>query len=265
MNERLLGRNLNRLEDERFVRGRGRYIADLASPDALHGVVVRSTHAHARIAAIDVKAAVGMPGVAAVLTGADLAADNIGPLPCATMTIPMSKPLVVPPYHALARGVVRYVGEPVVFVVADSVEHARDAAEAVVIDYEPLAPVVSLKEAVGRGSPQIWPDAPNNVAFEFRRGEVGPVEAAIRDAPHVVECELVNNRVVAAPLETRGALGTFDAASGRLHLTASAAGAHAIRNLLADAVFKLPREKLRVSIGDVGGGFGMKNVLYPEW
>jgi len=265
MNERLLGRSLNRVEDERFLRGRGRYIADLASPDALHGVVVRSTHAHARIAAIDARAAVGMPGVAAVLTSSDLATDTIGPLPCATMAIPMSKPLVVPPYHALARGVVRYVGEPVVFVVADSVERARDAAEAVVVAYEPLAPVVSLTAAVDPESPLIWPDAPGNVAFEFRRGEAGPVGAAIRDAAHVVACELVNDRVVAAPLETRGALGVFDAASGRLHLTASAAGAHAIRDLLAEHVFRIPKDKLRVSIPDVGGGFGMKNVLYPEW
>ena len=265
MNERLLGRSITRLEDERFVRGRGRYIADLAAPDALHGAVVRSTHAHARIAAVDVEAALRMPGVAAVLTGVELAADNIGPLPCATTAIPMAKPLIVPPYYALARDVVRYVGEPIVFIVAESSEQAHDAAEAVVIDYEPLAPVVSLREAVASGKPLIWSEAPNNVAFEFRRGEAGPVEAAIREAAHVVECELVNNRVVAAPLETRGALGAFDAASGRLHLMASAAGAHAIRDLLAEHVFRIPKEKLRVSIPDVGGGFGMKNVLYPEW
>ena len=177
----------------------------------------------------------------------------------------MTTPLVVPPCHALARDIVRYVGEPVAFVVADSVESARDAAEAVVVDYEPLPPVVSIADAVLPGAPSIWPEAKDNIAFQFNRGEIGPVEAAIRGAAHVVECELVNNRVVAAPLETRGALGEFDAASGRLHLTASAAGAHAIRDLLADSVFRIAREKLRVSIPDVGGGFGMKNVLYPEW
>ena len=115
------------------------------------------------------------------------------------------------------------------------------------------------------GRPAVWTEARGNIAFQFNRGEIGPVEAAIRDAAHVVECELVNNRVVAAPMETRGALGQFDASSGRLHLTASAAGAHAIRDLLADGVFRIGREKLRVSIPDVGGGFGMKNVLYPEW
>jgi carbon-monoxide dehydrogenase large subunit len=122
-----------------------------------------------------------------------------------------------------------------------------------------------MTEAVLPGGPSIWGEAENNVAFQFNRGEIDAVQAAIRSAHHVVECELVNNRVVAAPLETRGAIGEYDAASGRMHLAASAAGAHAIRNLLAESVFRIPRESLRVSIGDVGGGFGMKNVLYPEW
>jgi carbon-monoxide dehydrogenase large subunit len=265
MTEPLLGRSINRLEDERFVQGRGRYIADLTAPDALHGVVVRSAHAHARILAIRGDAARQIPGVTAVLTGSDLASDNIGPLPCAVTNIPMTTPLVVPPCYALARDVVRYVGEPVAFVVAASAESARDAADAVVVDYAPLQPVVSIPDAVLPATPSIWPEASDNIAFQFNRGEIGPVEAGIGAAAHVVECELVNNRVVAAPLETRGALGEFDAASGRLHLTASAAGAHMIRDLLADHVFRIPKEGLRVSIPDVGGGFGMKNVLYPEW
>ncbi len=177
----------------------------------------------------------------------------------------MAKPLVVPPCHALARDAVRYVGEPVAFVVAESAESAREAAEAVAVDYEPLTPVVGLAEAVLPQSPAIWPAAAGNIAFVYDRGEMEQVAAAIRGAPHVVECELVNNRVVAASLETRGALGEYDAAGDRLHLTASAAGAHTIRDLLASSVFRIPREKLRVSIPDVGGGFGMKNVLYPEW
>jgi carbon-monoxide dehydrogenase large subunit len=265
MTEPFLGRSINRLEDARFVQGRGRYVADLAPPNALHGVVVRSPHAHARIRGLDVGAARRMPGVAAVLTGSDLASDHIGPLPCAVTQIPMTTPLVVPPCHALARELVRYVGEPIAFVVAESIESARDAAEAVVVDYEPLAPVVAITDAVMPGAPLIWPEARDNIAFRFNSGEIGPVEAAIVSAAHVVECDLVNNRVVAASLETRGALGEFDAASGRLHLTASAAGAHAIRDLLAAAVFHIPRGQLRVSIPDVGGGFGMKNVLYPEW
>lgn len=265
MTEPLLGRSINRLEDARFLRGHGRYVADLAAPNALHGIVVRSPHAHAHIRSLDVDTARRMPGVAAVFTGSDLASDHIGPLPCAVTHIPMTSPLVVPPYHALAREVVRHVGDPIAFVVADSVESARDAAEAVVVEYEPLAPVVAIADAVVPGAPLIWPEAKDNIAFRFNRGDIGPVEAAIAGAAHVVECELVNNRVVAASLETRGALGEFDAASGRLHLTASAAGAHAIRDLLANSVFRIPREQLRVSIPDVGGGFGMKNVLYPEW
>lgn len=264
MTEPLLGRSISRVEDERFVQGRGRYIADLDAP-ALHGVVVRSTHAHARIVAVRIDAARQMPGVAAVLAGPDLASDDIGPLPCAVTNIPMTAPLVVPPWHALAREIVRYVGEPIAFVVAESAEAARDAAEAVAVDYAPLPPVVALADAVLQGIPSVWPEAEGNIAFQFNRGEIGPVEAAIRAAAHVVECELVNNRVVAAPLETRGALGEFDASSGRLHLTASAAGAHMIRDLLAESVFRIAKEKLRVSIPDVGGGFGMKNILYPEW
>ena len=265
MTEPLLGRSINRLEDERFVQGRGRYIADLAAPNALHGVVVRSPHAHARMSAIRVDAARQMPGVAAVLTGQDLASDHIGPLPCAVTHIPMATPLVVPPCHALAREIVRYVGEPIAFVVAESEQSARNAADLIVVEYEQLAPVISMADAVLEGTPLVWPEAKHNIAFQFNRGEIGPVEAAFRGAAHVVECELVNNRVIAAPLETRGALGEFDAASGRLHLIASAAGAHMIRDLLADSVFRIPKEKLRVSIPDVGGGFGMKNVLYPEW
>jgi carbon-monoxide dehydrogenase large subunit len=265
MTEPLLGRSINRLEDERFLRGRGRYIADLAAPDALHGVVVRSAHAHARIVAVRAETARQMPGVAAVLTGTELASDDIGPLPCAVTGIPGATPLVVPPCHALARDIVRYVGEPVAFVVAESAESARDAADSIIVDYAPLQPVISIADAVLPGAPPIWPEAGNNIAFQFNRGEIGPVEAAIRGAAHVVECELINNRVVAAPLETRGAIGAFDASSGRLHLTVSAAGAHAIRDLLANGVFRIPRENLRVSIPDVGGGFGMKNVLYPEY
>ena len=236
MTKSLLGRSLDRLEDERFVRGRGRYIADLATPRALHGIVVRSPHAYARIVSIDVDAARAMPGVAGVFTGADLAADDIGPLPCGVTNIAMVRPLIVPPCHALARDAARYVGEPVAFVVAESVERARDAAEAVVVNYEPLVPVMAITDAV------LWPEAPHNTAFEYHRGEMGPVEAAIRDAAHVWECEVVNNRVVAASLETRGALGEYDSANDRLHLTASAAGAHAIRDLLAASVFRIPRE-----------------------
>ena len=159
---------------------------------------------------------------------------------------------------------VRYVGEPVAFVVAESAE----------VRAMPPRPSRRLCAAAAGGLDRGRRSAERSVdlaggagqfAFQFNRGEIGPVEAVIRDAAHVVECELINNRVVAAPLETRGALGQFDASSGRLHLTASAAGAHAIRDLLADGVFRIGREKLRVSIPDVGGGFGMKNVLYPEW
>ena len=266
MTEPLLGQSINRLEDERFVRGRGRYIADLPAPNALHGIVVRSTHAHARIIAIRIDAARQMPGVAAVFTGLDLASDNIGPLPCAVTNIPMTTPLVVPPYHALARDIVRYVGEPVAFVVAESAESARDAAEAVVVDYEPLQPVVSIADAVLPGSPvdlagsRRTTSHSNSIAARSRRSKP-------RSAVPPMSWNANWSTTAWWPRrwkhEVRSARST--PSNGRLHLIASAAGAHTIRDLLADTVFGIPREKLRVSIPDVGGGFGMKNVLYPEW
>ena len=162
------------------MRGRGRYVADVLAASALHGFVVRSPHAHARIVTINVDAARKLPGVAAVLTGQEFAADGLGPLPCGVTAIPMTMPLMVPPYHALARDVVRYVGEPVAFVVAENTEVARDAAEAVIVDYAPLSPVVSIADAVVPDAPAIWPEARGNIAFQFNRGESGPVEAAIR-------------------------------------------------------------------------------------
>ena len=199
-------------------------------------------------------------------TGADLAADNIGPLPCAVTNIPMATPLVVPPCHALARDVVRYVGEPVAFVVAESVERARDAAEAVVVDYEPLPPVVSLADAV-------LPGTPVDLA--------GGARTTSRSSSTAARSGRSKRRSATPPMSSNASWSTTASSRRRwkraarsasstprtaaLHLTASAAGAHAIRDLLADSVFRIPREKLRVSIPDVGGGFGMKNVLYPEW
>ncbi len=149
----LQGRSITRLEDERFVTGRGHYVADLAVTNALHGIVVRSLHAHARIISVAIDAASRMSGVAAVLTGSDLGADNIGPLPCAATNIPMATPLIVPPCHALARDVVRYVGEPVAFVIAESFESAREAAEAVVVNYKPLTPVIAMDRTGGSSDP----------------------------------------------------------------------------------------------------------------
>ncbi len=175
------------------------------------------------------------------------------------------KPLIVPPRLALAAGRVRHIGDPVAFIVADSEEIAREAGELVEVDYEALAAVVDGTAALARGAPAIWDQAPGNLAFHFRKGDDGPVERALSEAAHVVEIEVMNNRVVVAPLEPRAGIGRYDAATGTMALELTGQGLHGIRRQLAEFVFKLPLERIQLSAPDVGGGFGMKNFLYPEW
>lgn len=264
MADRYQGRSLTRLEDARFLTGKGTYVANARTTGCLQAHVLRSPHGHARIERIETTAASRMPGVVAVLTEADLAADGIGDLPC-VMTLEAAEPLVVPPRPALARGIVRHVGDPVAFVVAESIEAAMDAAEAIEVAYSPLPCVVEASAAVAPGAPQIWPQAPRNSAFLFRRGDAQAVKAAMAIAAHVIECELMNNRVLAAPVETRAALGEYDARRGLMHLTYTGQAVHGIRNQLADAIFHVPADRLHLTVPDVGGGFGMKNYMYPEW
>ena len=256
-------RSVRRREDDRFLRGAGAYADDLASEAALHAVFVRSPSAHARVGAIDAAAAAAMPGVHGVFTAADLLAEGVQPIPCA-MRLPSVEPLIVPPRHALAAGHVRHVGEAVAVVVAETRLAARDAAERVVAEYDDLPAVVLPKAALAAGAPQIWPQAPGNLAYRFERGDRDAVARAFAAAAHCVTLDLVNNRVVAAPLETRAATASFDAASGGLRLVLSGQGVHAIRDDLA-ACFGLPAEAVHVACPDVGGGFGMKNVVHPEY
>ncbi len=264
MADRYQGQSLRRVEDRRFLTGRGTYVANHLPHGCLHTYVVRSTHGHASIDRIDVSRAVKTPGVVAVLTEADLAADGIGDLPCITV-LDTVEPIVVPPRPALARGRVRHVGDPVVCIVAQSVTAALDAAELIDIEYSPLPCVVDASAAVKEGAPQIWPQAPGNSAFLFRRGDADQVKTAMASATHVVSAALTNNRLVPAPMETRAAVGAFDAASGAMHLTLTGQAVHGIRRQLAEAVFRVPPERMRLTVPDVGGGFGMKNFVYPEW
>ena len=257
-------RSLRRSEDARFVQGRGRFVEDLDSPGVLHGVMVRSPHAHAALKGIDVGEALAQPGVRAVFTAADLIGAGLGPLPC-SQVLPATDGLVVPPRPALAHGAVRHVGDPVAFVVADTLRAAQDAAEQVLVAYEPLEAVVDPRDALADGAPRLWPEAPGNRAFRFRRGDAEATAAAMDQAAHVVSLDLVNPRVAAAALETRTALGSFDAASGRYRLLFSGASVHLVRNELADGVFKVARDEIEVACPDVGGGFGAKNVTYPEY
>ena len=256
------GRSRRRVEDARFLTGQGRYLADIAVPGALHGVVLRSPHAHARIAGIDAGAARAMPGVRLVLTGEDLAAEGLGPLPC-----PVPLPgLVVPARPALALGTVRHVGEAVAFVVAETEAAARDAAEAIGVTYEALPAVTDGLAALAPGAPAIWPEAPGNLCFTFEKGDRAATEAAFDRAAHVVTLDgLVNQRIHAAPIEPRGAIGTWDAAEGAFDLLISGQSVHNIRDQLAGPVLGLPPGKVRVRCPDVGGGFGLKNFLFPEY
>jgi aerobic carbon-monoxide dehydrogenase large subunit len=260
----LVGQSIRRVEDARFLTGGGRYVADIEVPGALHLHVLRSPHAHARIASVEAGAARAMPGVRAVLTGADLAAAGLGPLPCPAVVETIG-PLVVPERHALARTHVRHVGEPVACVVADGAAQARDAAEAIAVEYDSLPAVVDPVAALEPGAPQLWPEAPGNLAFRFARGDRAAVEAAFARAAHVVALDLVNQRVHAAPIEPRAAIGRHDAATGGYDLLLSGQSVHNIRDQLAGAVLRIPPGRLRVHCPDVGGGFGLKNFLFPEY
>jgi carbon-monoxide dehydrogenase large subunit len=264
LRKRYQGQSLDRLEDLRFLTGRGRYVADESVPAVLHAWVLRSPHAFARIIRFELEAARALPGVAAVFTEADLAADGIGELPCVTV-IDAVEPIVVPPRPALARGIVRHVGDPVACIVAESPEAAIAAGEAVDVAYEPLPCVTAPAAALKPDAPLLWPEAPGNSAFLFRKGNAAAVAAALASAAHVVECDLVNNRVVAAPLETRAAIGVHDRNTDRFLLTLTGQAVHDTRRVLATSVFRIPLERMRVVVPDVGGGFGMKNYVYPEY
>ena len=258
-----VGESIRRLEDQRFLTGAGRYLADVACPGALALRMVRSTHAHARLRGIGTAAARSMPGVAGVFTAADLA--GLGPIPCTVRVATVDGPMRVPPRFALAGDRARYAGEPVAFVVAETAQLAWDAAELVEVEYEPLPCVVEAADALREGAPLVWDDVPGNLAFRFQKGDRAAVAAAMAGAAHVVELELVNNRVIVAPIEHRGALAQYEAGTATFSLLLSGQGVHGIRRDLAEAVFRIPLDRLHVAAPDVGGGFGVKNGAYPEY
>jgi carbon-monoxide dehydrogenase large subunit len=253
-----IGQSFRRLEDARFLTGTGRFVDDVNVPGQAWAHVVRSPHAHAVINRIDTVSARSMSGVLGIYTYADIA--GLGLLPCATQVATVA-PMVVPPRPALAHGRVRHVGDPVAFVVAETPTAARDAAELVVVDYTPLPCVVDAVAALGPSAPPLWDTG--NESFHFQRGDRAAVHTAFASATHIVEIEVVNNRLVIAPIESRAAIGTWKDSVFDLFVTA--ASVHAIRDQLASSVFRCPRDQIRVSAPDVGGGFGIKNCLYPEW
>ena len=259
------GKSVERVEDDALLTGRGRFADDFDLPGQALLHVVRSPHAHARIRSIDASAATRMPGVRAVLTGADLVRAGVKPLlQSGDFKRADGSKTAAPPQHVLAVDAVRHVGECVVAVVADTKDEARDAAEAVVVDYEPLPAVADVDVALRPGAPLVWPQATGNVACEARHGDRAAADAAFARAAHVVSLDLVNQRVAPAPIEPRTTLASFDSATGRITMRVSCQTPTGLRDELAGEVLGIPPESVRVLVGDVGGGFGMKTTLYAE-
>ncbi len=259
------GQSVKRLEDQRLLTGQGHFIDDKAQDGALWLYVLRSPHAHARITAIDTSAALAMPGVAAVYTGADLVADDIGTIP----TLPIFKrpdgsPMAAPPRRLLAHDVVRFAGEPVAAVLAPSRADAQTAAEAIVVDYEILPAVVSPADALAPGAPVVWPDAPDNIAAAMSYGDAAATEAAFARAKHVVSLDITSQRLVPSAMEPRSTMAEVDKKTGRLTLHVQSQTPTATRDILSDVVLKRPKDSVHVMVGDIGGGFGHKVNLYPE-
>jgi carbon-monoxide dehydrogenase large subunit len=259
-----IGQPVRRVEDQRFITGRGSYVDDIALPGQCHGVVVMSPHAHARIRGIDTSKAKAAAGVLCVLTGADAEADGLG-----TLLGPMPEDVGGPKgYRArrplLAAGRVRAVGDRVAFVVAETQRQAQDAAELVEVDYEILPAVTSVEDAVKPGASAVWDECPGNVSFTLAFGNKDATDAAFAKARHKVSLRLVSNRLSANSIEPRAAIGDYNPAEGSYTLYATSQNPHGNRSQLAGNVLKIPETKLRVISPDVGGGFGMKCGGYPE-
>jgi carbon-monoxide dehydrogenase large subunit len=255
-----VGQSVLRKEDDALIRGKGRYTDDYTPSSVLHALVLRSPHAHATFS-IGVSRARSLPGVALILTAEDI--EELGGLPC-LFNLP-NEPFTPPPYPILARDEVRHVGDAVAFVVADTVDHARDAIEAIEVEWTPLPAVAGLREAVRDGAPQVWPEHPGNVLYETRLGDRAAADAAFAKAHAVAEISIVNPRIVTNYMETRAVVCEYDSARDHLTLTLGSQGSHRLRDILCQNVLKIPVEKMRVICPDVGGGFGTKLFPYREY
>ena len=260
-----IGQALKRFEDPRLVRGGGRFHDDENLPGQAHAVVVRSVHAHARVLGIDVSAALRAPGVLAVFTGEDLARAGLGSMRTTlSRTRPDGSPMFAPAHPVLVRDRVRCVGDPVAFLVAETVAQAEDAADLVRIDYEPLPAVTATADAGRPGSPPVWDECPDNVSNVFEAGDRAAADAAFERAAHVVRRRYVITRVHAQYMEPRGALGVYDPREDRYTLHADVQYPHRVRHVLATSIFRVPEHRIRVVAGDIGGAFGTKGWQYPE-
>jgi len=260
-----VGQPVRRKEDDTLVRGKGRYTDDVSASGQVYAWIVRSSHAHGTIKGIDTSAATAMPGVLGVWTGADLAAENYNPFTCGfPLKSRDGSPLLQTNRQALATDKVRFVGDPVAFVVAETLAQARDAAEAVALDIEPLPAVTSAKEAAKPGAPQLYDHIPNNVALDYHYGDTAAVEAAFAGAAHVTKLDMENTRVVVAAMEPRSALASYDKKADRFTIQVPTQGVAGNRTNLAKNL-GMPNEKVHLLTDNVGGSFGMKNVNYPEY
>ena len=258
-----IGQGVPRWEDPRLLRGGGRYADDMNKPHQAYGVVVRSPHAHAKIASIETRAAKAAPGVKLVWTYDDV--KQLGNLPCAVpRQRPGGKPMFQPPYTILANDAVKLVGDAIAFVVAETLAQARDAAELVEVGYEPLPSITHTGDALRPGAPSIWADCPDNICFVFELGNKAAVEEAFKKAHHVTKLEMDISRIAISPMEPRSSIGEYDKYDGRYTLYTGTQGPHGVRTALASAVFKVPENKVRVISEDMGGAFGMRSCPYRE-
>ena len=266
MEKQAVGQPVSRTEDPRLLRGEGRYSDDINLPGQAHAFILRSPHAHGILRGIGLDTALSMPGVAAIYTGADLQAAGYGPLPCMlALKSHDGSDLIVPENPALAVDRVRYLGHPVAAVIAETAAQAKDAAEAIMLDIEELPVVDNVEAAAAPDAPRVWPDIPGNLCLDFHAGDHAAVEAAFATAAHISRLKIVNNRQVVAAIEPRAAVAEYGAQDGRFTLHVGCQGTFGMKGSLANRILKVAPELVRVRTYDVGGSFGMKSPVYPEY
>jgi len=260
-----IGASVRRKEDFRFLTGRGTYTDDINRPGQTHAYILRSPHAAAKIKKVDVARAKAAPGVVAIFTGADYAADGKGGLPCGWLVKSKDgSPMVEPPHPPLVADMVRHVGDHVAVVIAETKSQARDAAELIDVTYEEVTPIVDTAGALKPGAPEVWPQAKGNLCYDWQIGDKAATDAAFAKAAHVTKIDLVNQRLIANAMEPRAAIAEFDRATGDYTLYTTSQNPHVIRLLMGAFVLQIPESKLRVVAPDVGGGFGSKIFHYAE-
>src|SRR5271165_2828191 len=260
-----IGASVKRTEDIRFITGKGHYVDDINRPGQAYAYFLRSPHAHATIDKIDTTEALKSPGVVAIFAGDDIAADKVGGLICGWMIHSKDgSPMKAGAHPALAQGKVRYVGDHVAVVIADTYAQARDAAEKIDVEYTELPAVVDLKTAASPGQPAIHDSAPDNTVYNWHLGDKAATDAAFASAKHVTKIDFVNNRLIPNPMEPRAAVGDYDSGTGTMTLYTTSQNPHVARLVLAAFIGLAPEHKLRVIAPDVGGGFGSKIFIYAE-